>query len=162
MSSRVANPKTVWVSWSKPKGDVFILFLTIALALFGMVAIYSASGYVGEVQYGDRWYFVKKQALGFGVGIVAMLIFTRINCQIFKGKKLRWIIFFVPIVLLALVFVPGIGKSNYGATRWIGIGSFTIQPSELAKYGFVVLSSAYMSDNMGRVRTFKGVLPVLL
>ena len=162
MSSRVANPKTVWVSWSKPKGDVFILFLTIALALFGMVAIYSASGYVGEVQYGDRWYFVKKQALGFGVGIIAMLVFTRINCQIFKGKKLRWIIFFVPIVLLALVFVPGIGKSNYGATRWIGIGSFTIQPSELAKYGFVVLSSAYMSDNMGRVRTFKGVLPVLL
>ena len=103
MSSRVTNPKTVWVSWSKPKGDVFILFLTIALALFGMVAIYSASGYVGEVQYGDRWYFVKKQALGFGVGIVAMLIFTRINCQIFKGKKLRWIIFFVPIVLLAVL-----------------------------------------------------------
>ena len=66
------------------------------------------------------------------------------------------------MLLLALVFVPGIGRSNYGATRWIGIGGLTIQPSEVAKYGFVIFSSAYMSQNMGRVRTFKGILPVLL
>jgi cell division protein FtsW len=64
--------------------------------------------------------------------------------------------------LLALVFVPGIGKTNYGATRWIGIGSVTIQPSELAKYGFVIFSSAYMSENMEKIRTFKGTIPVFL
>lgn len=65
------------------------------------------------------------------------------------------------MVLLALVFVPGIGKSNYGATRWIGFGSVTIQPSELAKYGFVIFASAYMSEHMQAMRTFKGMLPVL-
>jgi cell division protein FtsW len=58
--------------------------------------------------------------------------------------------------------VPGIGKTNYGATRWIGIGSVTIQPSELAKYGFVIFSSAYMSENMEKIRTFKGTIPVFL
>lgn len=63
--------------------------------------------------------------------------------------------------MLALVFVPGIGRSNYGATRWIGIGSVTIQPSELAKYGFVIFASAYMSEHMDAMRTFKGMLPVL-
>ena len=68
----------------------------------------------------------------------------------------------MPVILLGLVFVPGLGKTNYGATRWIGVGGFTLQPSELAKYGFVIFASAYMADNMGRVRTFKGVLPVLL
>lgn len=149
-------------NWSKPQGDITILILTFVLAAFGVLAIYSASRYVAKTQYGDEWYFVKKQILGLVLGTLAMLFCGRINCQILRGKKIRWILFIIPVILLALVFVPGVGKSNYGATRWIGIGSFTIQPSELAKYGFVILSSAYMADDMGRMRTFKGVLPVLL
>lgn len=132
------------------------------MAAFGVLAIYSASRYTAKVQFGDEWYFVKKQLLGLGIGTAAMLVCGRLDCQVLKGKKIRWVIFFVPVLLLALVFVPGIGKSNYGATRWIGVGSFTLQPSELAKYGFVVLAAAYMSDDMGKMRTFKGCLPVIL
>jgi cell division protein FtsW len=63
--------------------------------------------------------------------------------------------------LLALVFVPGVGITNYGATRWIGFGSFSIQPSEIAKYAFVIFASAYFSKNSQKVKTFLGVLPVL-
>ena len=133
---------------SREKGDFSILILTVILAAFGVVAIYSASNYVAKTQYGDEWYFVKKQLFGFVLGFVAMWLCSKFNYQKLKGKR--------------TVFVPGLGKSNYGATRWIGIGGFTLQPSELAKYGFVVFASAYMSDDMGRVRTFKGVLPVLL
>ena len=147
---------------NKPSGDISILLVTVFLAAFGVVAVYSASGYVAKTQYGDEWYFVKKQFIGFVLGIAAMLLCGRFDYRKLKGKKVRWIALIVPIVLLALVFVPGIGKSNYGATRWIGIGGVTIQPSELAKYGFVVFASAYMSENMGKMRTFKGVLPVLL
>ena len=146
---------------SKLKGDSSILFLTVFLAAFGIVAIYSASNYVAKTQYGDEWYFVKKQVLGFVFGSAAMWICSRLNYQKLRGKKIRYVALVVPMILLALVFVPGIGKSNYGATRWIGIGGFTLQPSELAKYGFVVFASAYMADDMGRLRTFKGVLPVL-
>lgn len=91
-----------------------------------------------------------------------MLLCTRLNYRKFKEKKARIVALVVPMILLALVFVPGLGKSNYGATRWIGIGSFTLQPSELAKYGFVIFASAYASENMGKMRTFKGVLPILL
>ena len=147
---------------NKPSGDISILLVTVFLAAFGVVAVYSASGYVAKTQYGDEWYFVKKQLIGFVLGIAAMLLCGRFDYRKLKGKKVRWIALVVPIVLLALVFVPGIGKSNYGATRWIGIGGVTIQPSELAKYGFVIFASAYMSENMGKMRTFKGVLPVLL
>ena len=147
---------------NKPSGDISILLVTVFLAAFGVVAVYSASGYVAKTQYGDEWYFVKKQLIGFVLGIAAMLLCGRFDYRKLKGKKVRWIALIVPIVLLALVFVPGIGKSNYGATRWIGIGGVTIQPSELAKYGFVIFASAYMSENMGKMRTFKGVLPVLL
>ncbi len=131
------------------------------MAAFGVLAVYSASAYVAETQYNDAWYFVKKQALGFIVGFVLMLVCGRLDYRKLKGKKVRWIALIVPIILLALVFVPGIGKSNYGATRWIGVGGVTVQPSELAKYGFVVFSAAYMSENMSQMRTLRGVLPVL-
>lgn len=127
-----------------------------------MLAIYSASSYVAKTQYGDEWYFVKKQLIGFVLGLVAMLFCAKFDYQKLKGKKVRWVALILPVILLALVFVPGIGKTNYGATRWIGIGSFTIQPSELAKYGFVIFAAAYMAEDMGRMRTFRGLLPVLL
>ena len=144
------------------KGNIWILILTVILSGFGVIAIYSASYYVAETQYGDAWYFVKKQAIGFLLGMAAMVFCARFDYTVLKGKKWRWIALILPMVLLALVFVPGIGKTNYGATRWIGIGGFTLQPSELAKYGFVVFAAAYMSDDMGKMRTFKGLLPVLL
>ncbi len=127
-----------------------------------MVAIYSASNYVAKTQYGDEWYFVKKQLLGFALGGVAMFFCARCNYQKLRGKKARLFCLLFPMLLLGLVFVPGLGVTNYGATRWIGVGGVTLQPSELAKYGFVIFVAAYMAEDMGRVRTFKGALPVLL
>ena len=147
--------------WNKPKGDIYILLVTALLSGFGVLAIYSASSYVAKTQYGDEWYFVKKQLIGFVLGLVAMFFCAKFDYSKLKGKMVRWAAWILPVVLLALVFVPGIGKTNYGATRWIGIGSFTLQPSELAKYGFVIFAAAYMSDDMGRMRTFSGILPVL-
>ena len=132
------------------------------MAAFGVLAVYSASGYVAKTQYNDEFYFVKKQLIGFVLGFVGMLLCGRLDYRLLQGKKIRYIALIAPMVLLALVFVPGLGKTNYGATRWIGVGGVTIQPSEIAKYGFVVFASAYMSENMSKMRTFKGVLPVLL
>ncbi len=153
---------TGWKERNRPRGDVSILILTAILSGFGIVAIYSASRYVAKTQYNDQWYFVKKQLIGFALGLAAMLACGRWNYRRLQGKKVRWIALILPMILLGLVFVPGLGKSNYGATRWIGIGSFTLQPSELAKYGFVIFAASYMSEDMGRIRTFRGVLPVLL
>ena len=132
----------------------------LVLCGFGLLMIYSASFYSANIKYGDSFYFVKKQLIGFAIGMAFFILAC--NFDYHKLYKLRWWIIGVSVVLLALVFVPGIGKTNYGATRWIGIGSFTIQPSELAKYGLVIFASAYMSENMGKLRTFVGVLPILL
>ena len=132
------------------------------MAAFGVLAVYSASRYVAKTQYVDEWYFVKKQLIGFVGGTVAMLLCAKLNHRKLNGKKVRLIALFVSLVGLALVFVPGLGKSNYGATRWIGIGGVTVQPSEIAKYGFVVFAASYMSENMSEMRTFRGVLPVLI
>ena len=96
------------------------------------------------------------------MGAIAMFLCGRVRYEKLRNKKARWIALILPMVLLALVFVPVVGVSNYGATRWIGIGGFTLQPSELAKYGFVIFTAGYASENMGRLRTFTGVLPILL
>ena len=142
------------------KGDLLFLFAVILLAAYGVLCVYSASSYNAQVQYGDSFYFFRKQLIGFLLGLVAMA-----GAAFFPYRKLKKCgipALIVSLVLLALVFIPGVGRSNYGATRWIGLGPVTIQPSELAKYGFVLFTAGYFAKNPARLSTFRGTLPVLV
>ena len=136
-----------------------LLICVCVMVCFGCVMIYSASSYIAEVQYGDSLYFVKKQILGVVAGGALMAFFCFFPYE--KLAKFRYAAVIVAAVLLALVFVPGVGVTNYGATRWIGFGSFTIQPSEIAKYAYALFAAAYFARNYRKVKTIKGVLPVL-
>ena len=114
----------------KKRGDVVLLVLVALYALFGVVMVYSASSYNAEVLYGDEFYFFKKQLLGYVLGLGAMIGIGFFDYRkLYTVKWVRCVVYFVPVALLALVFVPGIGVSNYGATRWIGVGPVTVQPS---------------------------------
>ena len=146
-------------SVSAGKGDLLFLFAVLLLAAYGVVCVYSASSYNAEVQYEDSAWFFRKQLVGFVIGVAAMIGISFLHYE----KLRRWGLpaLLVSLVLLALVFVPGLGKSNYGATRWIGIGSFTIQPSEIAKLGFVLFAAGYFAKDPARMRTLRGSLPVL-
>ena len=147
--------------FEKPKniGDVPLLVCTAGMAAFGCVMVYSASSYVGEVLYDDAFFFVTKQLIGGAIGLLAMVAAAFVPYK--KLAALKYPLAALAAVLLALVFVPGIGVTNYGATRWIGLGSLTIQPSEIAKYAFVLFAAAHFAKNYGRARSFKGVAPVL-
>lgn len=147
--------------FEKPKniGDVPLLVCTAGMAAFGCVMVYSASSYVGEVLYYDAFFFVTKQLVGGAIGLLAMVAAAFVPYK--KLAALKYPLAALAAVLLALVFVPGIGVTNYGATRWIGLGSLTIQPSEIAKYAFVLFAAAHFAKNYGRARSFKGVAPVL-
>ena len=136
-----------------------LLVCVCVMVCFGCVMIYSASSYIAEVQYGDSLYFVKKQILGVVAGGALMAFFCFFPYE--KLAKFRYAAVIVAAVLLALLFVPGVGVTNYGATRWIGFGSFTIQPSEIAKYAYALFAAAYFAKNYRKVKTIKGVLPVL-
>ena len=147
--------------FEKPKniGDVPLLVCTAGMAAFGCVMVYSASSYVGEVLYDDAFFFVTKQLVGGAIGLLAMVAAAFVPYK--KLAALKYPLAALAAVLLALVFVPGIGVTNYGATRWIGLGSLTIQPSDIAKYAFVLFAAAHFAKNYGRARSFKGVAPVL-
>ena len=149
-------------SEKKNIGDVALIAVVALYALFGVVMVYSASSYNAQVLYGDEFYFFRKQLFGYVIGLIAMIGAGFFDYRkLYSVKWVRWVVYFVPIVLLALVFVPGIGVSNYGATRWIGIGPITIQPSELAKYGYVVFAAAYIAKDPSRVKSFFGILPLV-
>lgn len=127
-----------------------VLFLVTALGIlaFGLLMIYSSSSIVGLTSklYGnDPAYFVVRQ-LGFAVaGAVLAFVFARIDYHMWQGKLLKsaWVI---TIVLLVVVYTPLAGRDAYGATRWIAIGPFSLQPSEFAKFT-VVLVGAYLAEN---------------
>jgi cell division protein FtsW len=142
------------------KNNILLLVLVIGISLFGLLAIYSASFYMAQQNYGDKFFFVKKQAVGLILGVISLLFFMHFDYH--KLHKLKWIVLGGSILLLLLVFIPGIGKSNYGANRWISIGGFSIQSSEIAKFGFVVFASSYISTNYNKMKTFKGMMPVLI
>lgn len=146
-------------SASDGKGDIPLFVCIVLLAAYGVVCVYSASCYNAEVQYGDSLYFFKKQLIGFVLGLGAMIGTGLFDYR--RLKKLGLPALGVSLLLLALVFVPGVGKSNYGATRWIGIGSLTVQPSELAKFAFVMFAAGYVAKDPARVRNFRGILPLL-
>lgn len=140
--------------------NLVIIFLTLFLCLFGMLMIYSASSYSSEVLYGDAFHFVKKQFFGFVLGIA--VFFVTYFFDYHKYYKLRFWILGLSILLLVLVFVPGLGISANGARRWIGVGGINLQSSEVAKFGFVVFTACYLSKNFVNTKTFKGILPILL
>ncbi len=140
--------------------NVQLLAVTVILVLFGLVMVYSASYYSAELNYNNKYYFLIKQSFGAIVGLIAMIF--AMNFDYHNLIKYKWWILGISILLLALVFIPGIGVENYGAKRWLNLGITTIQSSEIAKFGFVVWCSAYLSTNYKKVKTFKGILPVLL
>lgn len=137
-----------------------LLCCVIFLSLFGIVMVYSASFYSAQRTYDNPYFFLTKQIAGFLIGLFALMFFSRVNYN--KLQKYSLVVFVVSIILLALVFVPGLGVENYGARRWIRLPGFTIQPSEIAKFAFVVFASTYLSKNANKVKTFKGILPILI
>ena len=127
----------------KVKFDYILFFGVVLLVVLGLVFVYSASMYSAEVTYGNKMFFLGKQIVGALVGLVVMIAFSLIKLDVIKKFWLVGVV--ISIVLLALVFVPGIGVENYGARRWIGFGGFTIQPSEIAKFAYVLFCATYMS-----------------
>lgn len=145
---------------SKCRNEIItVVTIVMALVIFGCIMVYSASFYSAEYHYGNKYFFLCKQVLGVVLGIAAMAFFAYFDYHLLK--KYKWWIVLVSMVLLVLVFVPGLGLESYGAKRWVSVLGISIQPSEIAKFALVIFVAAYMSDNFERVKTLKGLLPVL-
>lgn len=142
--------------------DLAFFLIVIALLVMGIVMMFSAS-YAWAIAEGrDGTYYAVSQIKNAVVGLVIMCVLCLIDYHFLQKKFIAVCAYVLPILLLIMVFVPGIGVTDGGATRWIAIGSFNFQPSEVMKIGIVIFFSYVIEKNYANMRSFrKGLLPLL-
>lgn len=143
----------------KGKADIKLAITTVILVIFGVIMVYSASMYSAQYNYGNKCFFMYKQILGGVLGIAAMILLSFVDYHVLE--KLKYPILGVSFALLILVFVPGIGIESYGAKRWINLPFFSMQASEVAKFGFIIFAASYIAKNHKKMTSFVTLLPVL-
>ncbi len=144
--------------------DQALVWVTVALLMFGLVMVYSASVAMPDNPKFARYahtHFVMRHALSLVVAfIVALLAF---QVPVATWEKLAPWLFVMSLVLLMLVLVPFIGKGVNGARRWITLGFMNFQPSELAKFAVLLYAADYMVRKMDvKERFFRAVMPMAL
>ena len=142
--------------------DQALVWVSVALLMFGLVMVYSASVAMPDNPKFARYahtHFVMRHALSLLVAcIVALLAF---QVPVASWEKLAPWLFVASLVLLILVLVPFIGKGVNGARRWISLGFMNFQPSELAKFAVLLYAADYMVRKMDvKEHFFRAVLPM--
>ncbi|WP_339062314.1 stage V sporulation protein E [Tepidibacillus marianensis] len=145
---------------SRSNPDWWIVLSTILLLGIGMVMVYSASAVLAYRENGD-WYFYAKRQLFFALLGIASLYAT-MNLDYWIWKKWAKILLGISFVLLILVLIPGVGLTRGGATSWLGVGAFSIQPSEFTKLGMIIFLAKFLTERQDKITSFRqGVLPPL-
>jgi len=141
--------------------DYMILIPVVLLIGLGLVVVYSASSHLAEHRLGDSYYYLKRQAL-FGVlGLALMILAKNIPCILYS--KLVYPLLIISFCLLILLFIPGFGHEAGGAFRWLRVGGFSFQPSELVKFSLAIYMAYSMSKKGSDMELFSnGLLPHLL
>lgn len=141
--------------------DLPFLLLVLLLTAIGLTMVFSASFPSAYYESGDAAYYFKRQAIFAVLGLVAMTAVSRVNYQRWRGAAK--ILLVVAFFLLIMVLIPGVGQTRNNATRWLGIGSLTFQPSEIAKLAVIVFFADSISKKRDKMENFReGVVPYLV
>lgn len=140
--------------------DKVLLFVAIGLAAFGLVMVYSASFIFSQGKYGDGLYYFNRHLAFLGVGFGVMGLCRFIDLKVWE--KIALPLFLGSLVLMALTQVPGISHRAGGASRWLNIGGFSLQPVEFAKVGLVMIMARMLAtENRDWSRITTGFLVFL-
>lgn len=136
------------------KFDIFLLMSVIILTFFGLFMIYDASSFVAFRDFGDKYHYLKDQLIWIVLGFVTLTVFSYLDYR--RLYLLAFPILLIALVLLILVFIPGIGITLMGAHRWINLGFTVLQPAEFVKLALAIYLAAWFSNKE------KGRLPAFL
>ncbi|QHW30377.1 stage V sporulation protein E [Paenibacillus rhizovicinus] len=140
--------------------DMWMIIAILLILAIGLVMVYSASAVLAFHDFGDKFYYVKRQVLFAALGIGAMI--ATMNADYWIWKKWAKFGLLVCFGMLLIVLVPGVGVVRGGARSWLGISSFGIQPSEFMKLAMVIFLAKLLSEKQQAVTQFvKGLLPPL-
>lgn len=138
--------------------DPVLLWVVLGLTALGVVMVYSASAVLAERDLGDSTYYLRRQLMNAGLGLGLLLLGLYMGYQRFS--RLAYPLLLVSVLLLVLVFVPGLSGVGGHSTRWIRLGLMNFQPTELAKVCFVLYLASSLTRKRESIRVFSvGFLP---
>lgn len=148
------------MSKNKQHIDYIFLFTVMALSALGAIMVFSASPTMA-LKLGDSYYYLKKHILYLLFGFSAMYLGARLDLKALK--KWSGLLLGFSVLLLLLVFIPGVGQRISGASRWINLLIISFQPSELIKFTMVVFLARMLAASGQRIKEFfLGLMPPLL
>ena len=137
--------------------DIILLLVTLILVTVGTAMIYSSSSIIALEKFKDGQYFLKKQIFFVILGLISMVLLTKIDYTTWKKAAYPGII--LSLIMLALLFIPHVGLKRGGATRWLNLGLFSFQVSEMVKIAMVVFLAHLLARKAHLLKKFsRGVL----
>jgi cell division protein FtsW len=136
-------------------------FLVAVFNLLGLVMVMSASSVVARDEHGSAWYFVLRQAGWAAAGLLALVLIARVDYH--RWRRFAGLFLAASLLLLVVTLVPGIGVSVNGASRWVGVGPLTFQPSEIAKLAVLLWVADLLARRAAYVHNSRATLrPVIV
>jgi len=142
--------------------DFWMLTMTIALAMYGLIMVFSASYYFSINENGNPFYYLIRDGIWVVLGTALMCFGIVVDYRTWNNKVLILGLLGVCFALLLLVFTP-LGHTANNATRWIMVGPITIMPGEISKMGMIFFIAWFCAENTRKIRSFtRGMLPILV
>ncbi len=140
--------------------DKLLFTVTVALVMFGLVMIYSASAVLAIEKHGNPFYYVFRQGIWVLLSFIAMLVTMHIHYRTWNNRVLVFSLLVISAVLLiAVLFMPAIANVH----RWFRIGPASIQPAELAKFPMILFLAWHLAKKQGQIESFwQTILPAFL
>lgn len=140
--------------------DIYLFFTTLCLVLIGVMMIFSSSAIIAEQKYDDTYYFLKKELIYLSLGLVVLFVTKNIPYTFYK--TVIYPLFGFAVFLIMLCYIPGMSHTAGGASRWLRIGGFTMQPSEWGKVIVIILVAYLIAKKDDTIKSFiKGYVPIL-
>lgn len=140
--------------------DKSLIAAVMVLLVFGLVLLFSASSVVSYARFGNTYFYFLNQLTAIAIGLAAFFVVSKIDYRVWR--KYAFLLLIFSIVLLTLVFIPGI-RSEYGTARsWINLFGHSFQPAELVKLSFLIYLATWLEAKKGDLNSFSdGIVPFL-
>ncbi len=149
--------RKIKLSRQKLSMDRNLFILILVFVFVGLIAVADASAPQALSKYGDKFFLFKQQLIWAGVGLIALFTASKINYKFWE--KVATPLFIVSLILLLIVLLPNFGFKALGARRWIDVGFFSFQPSELIKLSLAMFLAKVASKNKNALSYF---LPLII
>ena len=144
----------------KTEFDSVVFYTTMLLVFIGIIMVFSASFVQSSFKHHDTYYFLKRNVVFAILGFISMITISNIDYRFWKKNTKT--IGIIAVILLLLVLTP-LGIKANGARRWLGVGSFTIQPAEIAKFATIIITAKLIEKKYDNIKSLtKGVLPLII